>query len=114
MKVKVNGYELELNYTMGTTYIYEKIHDEPFDITQLGRQSVLMDYFYCNILQALKANKYPIDFSMEDFFAWVDENGGILLLNDYANWLAKQIELQYKLSPQIEDNETKKKVRQKK
>lgn len=109
MKVTVNGYEIELVYTIGTTYMYEKLYNEPFDITTLNRQSVVMDYLYCNILTALKAKGYPMDFPMTKFIEWLDSQGGIKFLNEYAIYLSQQIEVQFNLKPQLEENETDKK-----
>lgn len=105
MKVTVNGNEIELVYTIGTTYMYEKIYNEPFDITQLSKQSVVMDYLYCNILTALKSKNLPMNFSINDFIAWLDEQGGIMFLNEYALYLSKQLEIQFNLKPKSEDKE---------
>lgn len=109
MNVKVNGYEIDLVYTIGTTYMYEKIYNEPFDITTLNRQSVVMDYLYCNILTALKSKGYSLDFPMTKFIEWLDEQGGIKFLNEYAIYLSHQIEVQFNLKPQVEEIETDKK-----
>ena len=105
MKVEVQGNTIELVYTIGTTYMYEKLYNEPFDITTLNKQSVVMDYLYCNILSALKAKGLPMNFSMTDFISWLDERGGIKFLNEYALYLSEQIEIQFNLKPKNEEKE---------
>ena len=105
MKVRIQDTDLELKFTVGTTHEYETKYQRPFDITQLGMHSVLMDYFYCNVYMMMKEQKKQLEMTEEEFFQWIDENGGYGLLNEYGYWLAKQIQIQLKLTPQEEIEE---------
>lgn len=104
MKVRIQDTDLELKFTVGTTYEYEHKYNKPFDISQLGMHSVLMDYFYCNVIMMMKEQKKQLEMTQDEFNLWIDENGGYALLNDYGYWLAKQIQVQLHLSPAEEPN----------
>lgn len=105
MNIHIQDTDLELKFTVGTTYEYEHKYNKPFDITQLGMHSVLIDYFYCNVIMMMKEQKKQLEMSQEDFMMWIDENGGYSLINDYGYWLAKQIQIQLNLSPKEEPQE---------
>lgn len=103
MKVTYKGKELELWFGPATSYVYEKLTEEPFDESKLMNRTVLIDCFYSDIVAALKRNNMPIDMKHDEFlFKWLNENGGQKLLNDYAYDLANQLQIIYDLK--IEEN----------
>jgi len=111
MKINVNNKEFDLVYSIRTNIMYENIVNESLDYTQLSNITKISQLFYCNILASMQANKLPLELSWDEFITWLDENGGYTKLNDYALWLAKQIEIQANLIQKTEDNEDKKKVK---
>jgi len=109
MKIKFNDYEFDLKYTIRTNILYENVTNESLDYTKLERMETITILFYCNIIGNLQAKNNTVDISWNDYLNWLDDNGGMIMLNKYATWLAEQIQLQSKLIGEPDNKEEKKK-----
>lgn len=107
MKVTVNGYEIELIHSLRTHILYEGIVGESLDYTKLTNLTKITQLFYCNIVATMQAKKLPLDFTWNDFLDWLDANGDYNTINEYALWLTRQLEVQYKLIPEKEEESDK-------
>lgn len=108
MKIKINNYDFDLKYSIRTNILYENTTNESLDYSKLERMDVVTLLFYCNVLGNIQAIYKTVELSWDDFLNWLDDNGGIVKLNEYATWLAEQIQLQAKLVGESENTEKKK------
>lgn len=106
MKLTIKNHEIELVYSIRTNILYESILGKSLKFEELSQIDNLSYLFYANILSTLQANKVQIDVSWDDFIEYVDANGGIKLLGDYAVWLAEQMNIQVGLYNEEEKEAT--------
>lgn len=108
MKIKIKDKEIELRYTIRTNILYESIEQSQVDYTALDKVTVIATLLYANILATMQANKMEVKLTYDEYMNWLDENKGVVILNEYAVWLAAQMQTQFELIP---DDESKKKPR---
>ena len=53
----------------------------------------------------MQSKKYALNFTWNDFLDWLDANGDYNIVNEYVQWLVRQLEVQYNLVPQNEEKE---------
>jgi len=114
MKITIKDNTFDLIYSIRTNIMYENVIGKSLDYSKLSNVSEATQLFYCNILASMQANKLPLEFGWDEFIEWLDANGGYVFLNDYALWLAKQLEIQAHLigkQPEKKESSEKKKVK---
>lgn len=105
MTVKINGTEMELKYSLRTHILYEGIVGESLDYTQLTNITKITQLFYCNIIATMQSKKYALNFTWNDFLDWLDANGDYDVILEYVHWLTRQLEVQYNLIPEKEEED---------
>lgn len=116
MKIKIKGEEIELTYSLRTNIIYESIMQEALDLEKATSINVMATLLYANIVAMIQKYKLNLTLSYDEYFDWLDDNGGIKILNEYGYWLANQLQQQYNITPETpeEENDAKKKKKSKK
>ena len=111
MKIKIHDNEIELRYSMRSFVIYEEIVGKSLNLEDINSLSSIAYLFYANILATMQYNGMTLDFTYDDFWNYIDDNGGIRLITEFSEWYMKQLQAQAdfnKLKPQKEEiNETK-------
>lgn len=105
MKVNIKNKEIELCYTMRMHVIYENITGESVDFTNMASLKQLTTIFLACILASAKKAKLDFDITYDDYIDWLDDNGGYQLLNEFALWLAAEMEAKYGLLKKEEEKE---------
>lgn len=105
MIIKIKDKEIELCYTMRMFIIYENITGENIDFNNMqSLKQVTTLLLACIIASAQKAKK-ELNLDYSEFMDWLDENGDYSLINDFAIWLAKEIETKVSLLKKEEEQE---------
>ena len=105
MKITIKGQEIELHYTMRMMVIYENITGESVDFTNMESIKQLTTLFLACIIASAKKAKIDLNITYDDFVDWVDDNGGYVILNDFALWLAAEMDAKYGLLKKEEEKE---------
>lgn len=113
MKVTIKGKSFDLHYSMRMMIIYENITGENFDFTNMQSLKQVTSLFLSCILASAKKNGIDLQLTYEDFMDWLDDNGGYELLNEFALWLAKDIESKYSLLKKEDEEDLPKSTRKK-
>ena len=113
MKVTIKGTSFDLHYSMRMMIIYENITGENFDFTNMQSLKQVTTLFLSCILASAKKNGLDLQLTYEDFMDWLDDNGGYELLNEFALWLAKDIEAKYSLLKKEDEEDLPKSTRKK-
>ena len=113
MKVKIQNIKLDLTYSMRMMIIYENITGENFDFTNMQSLKQITTLFLSCILASAKKSKIDLQLTYDEFMDWMDENGGYKLLNDFAVWLSKEIEMKYSLIKEDKEDDLPKSTRKK-
>lgn len=111
MKVKIKEHELELVYSIRTNILYESIMNKQLQYEELNKIDNLSYLFYANIMATLQANKLNADLSWDEYIDYLDANGGIKILGDYATWLMEQMNIQAQLISEELKSDDEKKVK---
>ena len=93
--------------------IYENITGENFDFTNMQSLKQVTTLFLSCILASAKKIGLDLQLTYEDFMDWLDDNGGYELLNEFALWLAKDIEAKYNILKKEEEEDFPKSTRKK-
>ena len=113
MKVTIKGTTFDLHYSIRMMIIYENITGENFDFTNMQSLKQVTTLFLSCILASAKKNGLDLQLTYEDFMDWLDDNGGYELLNEFALWLAKDIEAKYSLLKKEDEEDLPKSTRKK-
>lgn len=113
MKVTIKDKTFELHYSMRMMIIYENITGENFDFTNMQSLKQVTTLFLSCILASAKKIGLDLQLTYEDFMDWLDDNGGYELLNEFALWLAKDIEAKYNILKKEEEEDFPKSTRKK-
>lgn len=66
--VQINGQIYKFRYCLGARFVFEKLTDEPMDLTKTQHQCLL---FYAMLTYGDK--DFNFDMPFEDFLDWLDE-----------------------------------------
>lgn len=116
MKITIKGKEIELHYSMRSFVIYEEITGKSLNLEDINNLSSIVNLFYANVLATMQYNNMNLDLTYNDFWNYIDENGGPTLISDFSNWYMKQLEAQVdftKKKPKKSDSEKKEKPEKK-
>ena len=105
MKIKIKDYQFDLHYTMRMMVIYENITGESVDFTNMESIKQLTTLFLACIIASAKKAKIDLNMSYDDFIDWLDDNGGYVILNEFALWLAAEMDAKYGLLKKEEEKE---------
>lgn len=106
MKIKIQGQELNLHYTFRMHVIYENITGESIDFTNMTSMKQISSMLLACILSSAKKENKDIDITYDAYMDWLDENGGYIILNKFALWLADELKAKYEiLSEETEKEE---------
>lgn len=104
MKVKVKDTELELFYTMRMFIIYENITNETVDFNKMGSTKQLTTLLLACMMASAQKKDIPFTMKYEEYMDWLDENGGYVLVGEFATWFANELETRYSY---IQENDNK-------
>ena len=97
MTIKIQGKEIELFYTMRMFIVYENITGDSVDFENMKSLKQISTLFLACIIGSAQKQNIQLDVTYNDYMEWLDENGGYTLLNEYALWLANQMQAKYEL-----------------
>lgn len=103
MKVKIKDKEIELCYSMRTHIIYENITNESVDFMNMKSIKQLTTLFLATILASAQKNKIDLNLTFDEYADWLDDNGGYIILNEFAQWLAETVRAKYALLAETEE-----------
>ena len=110
MKINIKGKELELHYSMRSFVIYEEITGKSLNLEDINNLSSIINLFYANVLATMQYNNMNLDLTYNDFWNYVDENGGVNLITEFSQWYMEQLQAQAdfnKRKPQKPEDEKK-------
>ena len=110
MKVKINDQEIELVYSMRAFVIYENIAGDSLDFSNFKSLKQLTTTFLAFVYASAQKQGININWTYDDYMNWLDDNNGYTILNEFALWLADQIQAQFNLLPKTEDDDKKDKT----
>lgn len=105
MKVTIKNETIELCYSMRIMIIYENITNESVDFNNMKSIKQLTTLFLATILASAQKNKIDLNLTFDEYADWLDDNGGYVMLNDFAQWLADTIQAKYALLADPEEKE---------
>lgn len=94
MKVKIKGKEFELHYSMRSFVIYEEIVGKSLNFDDINNLSSIVNLFYANVLATMQYNNMNLDLTYNDFWNYIDENGGAELISEFSKWYMNQLQAQ--------------------
>ena len=97
MKVKILDKEIQLFYTMRMMIIYENITGESVDFMDMKSVKQLSTLLLSCIIASAKKQQIEFNITYDEYADWLDDNGGYVILNDFATWLANEIQTKYSL-----------------
>ena len=86
MKIKINGKEIELHYRMRSFVIYEELTGKSLNFEDINSLSAIVNLFYANVLASMQYNKMELNFTYDDFWNYIDENGSVELIQEFSEW----------------------------
>ena len=105
MKVKFNGKEIELRYSLRIFIIYENLMDG----SEIKDDYLsLITLLYSTLVATLQYKREPINIDYQSFIDWIDDNGGIGLITEFTKWFNAQSATQMNLIGQPEDKQDEK------
>lgn len=109
MKIKIHDEEIELRYSMRSFIIYEEIVGKSLNLEDINSLTSITNLFYANVLATLQYYGKPLDFTYNDFWRYIDDNGGVKIITEFSEWYMKQLQAQAdfnSLKPEKEVTET--------
>lgn len=105
MKVNIKNHEIELHYSMRMMIVFENITGENVDFTNMQSVKQATTLFLACIIASAKKAGIDLNLTYDEFIDWLDDNGGYVLINDFALWLAAELESKYSLLKKEEEKE---------
>lgn len=97
MKITIKGQEIELCYTMRMMIIFENITGHSVDFNNMTSLNQATTLFLACIIASAKKAKLNFDITFDEFMDFLDENNGYAMINEFAIWLAGELEAKYGL-----------------
>lgn len=94
MKIKINDKEIELRYSMRSFIIYEEIVGKSLNLEDINSLSSITNLFYANVLATMQYYGMTLDFTYDDFWRYIDDNGGINIITEFSEWYMNQLKAQ--------------------
>lgn len=114
MKVKVNGKDMEMHYSMRSMVIYEEITGRSLNLEDINSLSAIVNLFYANVLASMQYNDMELTLSYNDFWNYLDENNGPELIKEFSEWYMEHLKAQADFNKMKEPKEEKAKQSSKK
>ena len=94
MKINIKGKEVELHYSMRSFVIYEEITGKSLNFEDINNLGSVINLFYANVLATMQYNNMNLDLTYNDFWNYIDENGGAELISEFSQWYMNQLQAQ--------------------
>lgn len=94
MKITINGKELEMHYSMRSFVIYEELTGKSLNFEDINSLSAIVNLFYANVLASMQYNKMELNFTYDDFWNYIDDNGGTELIQQFSEWYMTHLQAQ--------------------
>lgn len=94
MKILIKGKEIEMHYSMRSFVIYEQLAGKSLNFEDINSLSAIVTLFYANVLATMQYNKMEMDFTYDDFWDYIDENGGEKLIQEFSQWYMSHLQSQ--------------------
>lgn len=107
MKVVVKETEFDLSYTSRFHYVFEEKFNKSVDYQDLSYTNIANMLYAC-IIASIQKQKLNLSLNEDEYKDWLDDNGFMYILNQFALWLAEQIRFQTELLPKDEEQKEKK------
>lgn len=110
MKIKVNGKDLEMHYSMRSFVIYEEITGKSLNFEDITSLSAIVNLFYSNVLASMQYAGMELTLTYNEFWNYLDDNNGPELIKEFSEWYMKHLEAQAdfnKLKAPKEENKEK-------
>lgn len=110
MKVKIHDIELELHYAFRIYYLFEnkiKKADKDAEECDLPKpdlnslESTIM-LLWATLETTLRHNKSDIVLTEDDVLDVIDENGGLIFINNFNKWFVEAANSQMALLPDVD------------
>lgn len=103
MKITIKDKTFDLHYTMRMMIIFENITGHSVDFNNMTSINQVTSLFLACILASAKKAKIDLNLSYDEFMDWLDENNGYQMINEFALWLASELEAKYGLLKKEEE-----------
>lgn len=94
MKITINGKEIEMHYSMRSFVIYEELTGKSLNFDDLNSLSAIVNLFYANVLASMQYNKMELNFTYDDFWNYIDDNGATELIQEFSEWYMSHLQAQ--------------------
>ena len=94
MKIQVNGKDMELHYSMRSFVIYEEITGRSLNLEDINSLSSIVNLFYANVLASMQYNGMELTMTYNDFWNYLDDHNGPMLIKEFSEWYMKHLEAQ--------------------
>lgn len=100
MKVTIKGIEYDLHYSMRIYIIYENIAGASATTADVNSITSTVSLLYATLVSTLKNANADTTLTFDDVIDIIDENGGMIFVNNFSQWFAQCVDAQMKLVPQ--------------
>lgn len=115
MKVNIKNHDLELSFTIRMQINYEQKFNKPIDYEHINNIDIATGAFWACVNATFEKQKIDETISLDDFKDWIDDNGGLFMVNKFGIWVTKKLNEQWQfINEQDKENEEKPKSKSKK